>query len=376
MTKRYEIGFFITILIAVFFSVMQVSAAENEEQQEINVKEIVFEHLEDSYIWHITGSGDNEVAIYLPVIVKSKGGGWHIFSSAKINHGAAYKGFYIAKEGKYEGKIVQRDNSGNEIRPAIDISLTKNALALLINCIILLIVIMPLANWYKRGRMEPAKGFRGAVEMLIVSIEDEVVKPILGDSAPKYSPYLLTVFFFIFVNNLMGLIPVFPGGANITGNIAITMVLAVCTFLVVNFSGTKEYWKEVFWPEVPTWLKVPLPIMPVIEMFGVITKPFALMIRLFANIMAGHAIILGLMCLIFMTIKMGAAINAGMTTLAVIFSIFMSFVEILVAYIQAYVFTLLSAVFIGMAKVKSEKQIPETVSEASTEIKNNNKDNQ
>jgi F-type H+-transporting ATPase subunit a len=248
--------------------------------------------------------------------------------------------------------VVEANEAGQAVRPSVDISLTKNALALLISCVVLLLVIMPLANWYRRGNTKPAKGFRGAVELLLINIYDEVIKPCVGEDYKRFAPYLLTAFFFIFVNNLLGLVPIFPGGANVTGNIAVTMVLAICTFLAVNFSGTKEYWREVLWSDVPMWLKVPVPLMPVIEIFGVFTKPFALMVRLFANIMAGHSVILGLICLIFITAVMGAAANAGMSAMAIVFVCFMNLVELLVAYVQAYVFTLLSAVFIGMARVK------------------------
>ena len=157
-------------------------------------------------------------------------------------------------------------------------------------------------------------------------------------------------FFFVLVNNLMGLIPIFPGGANITGNIAITMVLALCTFIMINVFGSKEYWKDIFWPNVPVWLKCPIPMMPVIELFGIFTKPFALMIRLFANIMAGHAAILSLVAIIFITVKSGALINGPMTVVSVLFGIFMDGLEVLVAFIQAYVFTMLSAVFIGLSR--------------------------
>ena len=150
----------------------------------------------------------------------------------------------------------------------------------------------------------------------------------------------------------MGLIPFFPGGANVTGNIAITMVLAICTFLAVNIFGSKHYWKDIFWPDVPWWLKVPIPMMPFIEFFGIFTKPFALMIRLFANIMAGHTIILALTCLIFITVSMGLLVNFGMTIVSVLFCAFMNCLELLVACLQAYIFTLLSANYIGLAKVK------------------------
>ena len=148
----------------------------------------------------------------------------------------------------------------------------------------------------------------------------------------------------------MGLIPIFPGGANTTGNIAITFTLAICTMVAVNVFGNKAYWKDIFWPDVPMWMKVPIPLMPIIELFGLISKPFALMIRLFANIMAGHSIVIALTCLVFITAKMGAAMHAGMTVFSVLLSVFMNCLELLVAYIQAYVFTMLSAVFIGLSR--------------------------
>jgi F-type H+-transporting ATPase subunit a len=154
----------------------------------------------------------------------------------------------------------------------------------------------------------------------------------------------------------MGLIPFFPGGANITGNITITFFLALCTMIAINFFGNKEYWKEIFWPDVPIWLKIP-PIMPFIELFGVFTKPFALMIRLFANIMAGHTAILAIMCIIFITAKMGVALSAGMTVFSLFLSIFMNLLELLVAFIQAYVFTMLSAVFIGLSIPEHHKEV-------------------
>jgi F-type H+-transporting ATPase subunit a len=189
-----------------------------------------------------------------------------------------------------------------------------------------------------------------------MNINDEVIKPCIGQHYRKFAPYLLTVFFFIFFNNLMGLVPLLPGGANVTGNIAVTFVLALFTFVIVNTSGSKEYWKEIFWPDVPTWLKFPVPLLPIIELVGIFTKPFALMIRLFANMLAGHSIVLGLTCLIFVTVKLGAVMNTEMTILSIIFSVFIDFVELLVAYIQAYVFTLLSAVFIGLAKIQPHNE--------------------
>ena len=194
------------------------------------------------------------------------------------------------------------------------------------------------------------------MEMLVMTIHDDLIKPAVGEKHYKsYAPYLLTVFFFIFTTNLIGLIPIFPGGANVTGNINITLFLAVCTMLAINLFGNKEYWKEIFWPEVPLFLKAyPVPVMPVIELFGVFTKPFALMIRLFANMMAGHAVILSFTCVIFLGWSMGTGFGLGLNIFSVIMLLFMNCLEVLVAFVQAYVFTMLSAVFIGLAHKEHE----------------------
>ena len=185
--------------------------------------------------------------------------------------------------------------------------------------------------------------------MIVMTIHDDVVKASVGEAqCRRFAPYLLTVFFFILACNLVGLLPVFPGGANVTGNINITLFLALCTMLAINLFGNKEYWKDIFWPKVPLFLKV-IPLMPVIEFFGVFTKPFALMIRLFANMMAGHAVILSFTCVIFLGWSMGIGYGLGLNLFSVIMLLFMYALEFLVAFVQAYVFTLLSAVFIGMA---------------------------
>src|SRR5690554_6854794 len=332
-----------------------VEHGETVAEEELNVKELILGHLADSYEWHIWSSGEKHIALSLPVILRSKNSGWHFFSSSKLNHGkSSYRGFQIASEGKYKDKIVEIDDVGNENRP-IDLSLTKNAASLIINSLILIFIILRVGRVVRRNPLKSNKGFAGLMEMFILMIEAEIVKPTVGKDYKRYSPYLLTVFFFIFINNLLGLIPFFPGGANVTGNIAVTMVLAIGTFLVVNLTGSKAYYKEIFWPDVPTWLKVPFPLMPIIEVVGMFTKPFALMIRLFANLMAGHAIVLGLTCLVFVTVSLGPTINSSMTVLSAIFTVFINFVELLVAFIQAYVFTLLSAVFIGLARADHSK---------------------
>ncbi|MEG1684775.1 MAG: F0F1 ATP synthase subunit A [Bacteroides sp.] len=331
--------------------------AQDTVSPKIDVKEIVFGHIGDAYEWHVTTWGDTEFVVPLPIIVRSNETGWHFFLSSAFREGTS-EGFYIAGEGKHKDKIVERKAAtGEEVRP-FDISITKTALSLMINSLLVLCVILGVAHWYKDKTPSSAapKGFVGAMEMFITMIYDDVIKSCVGKDYKRYAPYLLTVFFFIFINNIMGLIPVFPGGANVTGNIAITLVLALCTFFAVNLFGSKEYWKEILWPDVPVWLKAPIPMMPVIELFGIFTKPFALMIRLFANIMAGHSVILGLTSLVFVTASMGSAINGSMTVVSVLFGIFMNCLELLVAFIQAYVFTMLSAVFIGLSRPEARKE--------------------
>ena len=346
-----------TVLMLLIAFLQGANAREESEtdykEQQVDVNEIVFGHIGDSYEWHITDIGDTPIAIPLPVIVKSSTG-WHVFLSSRFEEGnGEYEGLYIAKDGEYKGKIVVKDASGNEVKP-LDISITKNVTGLFVNSAILVILVLSCARWYKKHPVEKEapKGMVGMMEACILAINDDVIKGCIGKDYKRYAPYLLTAFFFILINNLIGIIPVFPGGANITGNITITAVLAVCTFLAVNLFATKAYWKEIFWPNAPIFLKLPLPIMPFVEFFGVFTKPFALMIRLFANIMAGHTIILALTCLIFITASMGTAINGTMTVVSVLFTVFMNCLELLVACLQAYIFTLLSANYIGLAKVR------------------------
>ncbi|HAZ58225.1 MAG TPA: F0F1 ATP synthase subunit A, partial [Bacteroides graminisolvens] len=260
MRRLHNIVVFLLLLCVV----PTVSANEHEGEP-VNVKEIVFGHIGDSYEWHITTWGETEVRIPLPVIVYSSTTGWHAFlSSELVENGGTYEGLSIAPAGsKYEGKIVEHDAAGQEVRP-FDISITKVTLALLINSLLLVVIVLGVARWYKkkpRGAAAPG-GFVGFMEMFIMMVNDDVIKSCVGPKYKKFAPYLLTAFFFIFINNLMGLIPFFPGGANVTGNIAITMVLALFTFVIVNVFGTRTYWKEIFWPDVPWWLKVPVPMMP------------------------------------------------------------------------------------------------------------------
>jgi len=322
---------------------------------QLDMHEYLFGHIGDSYEWHITTINEKPVCVYLPVILYSKTSGWHCFSSRHIAHGQTYRGFSIAPEdSKYAGKLVEQTARGPQ-KP-LDISITKNVFALMFNSLVVILVILIGASWYRKhdATKEAPAGFAGVVEMMVTMVEDDIIKESIGKDYKRYSPYLLTAFFFIFINNLMGIVPFFPGGANVTGNIAITLVLAMCTFIAVNVFGNKHYWKDILWPEVPTWLKVPVPLMPLIEIIGMFTKPFSLMVRLFANILAGHCMILGVVAVVFLTAEMGTAMNAGLSAVAVLLGVFMDILELLVAFLQAYVFTMLSSVFIGLSRQEAE----------------------
>jgi len=338
--------------------------AENQFEQEVkhddemveeyfNAGEMIIEHITDSYEWHIINWGDKHISLPLPVILYDQGE-FLVFSSSHFHHGE-YLGYTISEEGAMKGKIVRENEAGEEVRPDLDISFTKNVLAIFISMFILIVVFVSVANSYKRNKGHAPKGLQSFLEPIIVFVRDDIAKASIGEKKyEKYLPFLLTIFFFILINNLMGIIPFFPGGANITGNIAVTGVLAVFTFIITTFSGNKNYWTHIInAPGVPWWLKIPIPLMPVVEIMGVFTKPFVLMVRLFANMTAGHIIILGFISLIFIFGEMSTGLGYGVSIVSVGFSIFMDFLELLVAFIQAYVFTLLSALYFGMATEES-----------------------
>jgi F-type H+-transporting ATPase subunit a len=323
---------------------------EGESQEEgFEASEFIMDHISDSHEWHIlTKPSGDHVSVYLPVILYSKHSGLHLFSSRMIAHGHSHNGFEMGHgmwEGKsLEGKIVELDEHGEVIEAGLplDLSITKNVFMMMLSMILLLWVFLSLARSYKRTGISEPKGIQGFLEPVIVFIEEDVAKPNIGeDKYQRYMPYLLTVFFFILLNNLMGLIPFFPFGANVTGNIAVTMVLAVFTFFITQFSGNRGYWQHIFnTPGVPVWLA---PIMIPVEIIGMFTKPFALMVRLFANITAGHIIVLSLISMIFIFKSL------FMSVPSLVMVLFMDCIELLVAFLQAYIFTLLSALFIGLA---------------------------
>ncbi|MCT4624400.1 MAG: F0F1 ATP synthase subunit A [Schleiferiaceae bacterium] len=346
------IFFFIASVVPAFASDEHDEHAHHDthKKEKFEPGNFILDHIADAYDWHIFSYGDFHASIPLPVIVISEQSGFHMFMSSKFHHGhSAYKGFYIAQEGDYRGKVVEKID-GKEVRP-FDISMTKNVVAMLISMIFLMWIFISVAKGYTKRKGKAPKGIQSLMEPLILFVRDEIAKPAIGDKKyEKYMPFLLTIFFFIWLNNLLGLVPLFPGGANVTGNITITMVLALFTFIITTFSGNKNYWAHIFnTPGVPWWLKYPVPLMPIVELMGVFTKPFVLMVRLFANITAGHMIVLAFVSLIFIFGQISPMLGYGTSIVSVLFVIFMDMLELLVALIQAYVFTLLSALYFGMA---------------------------
>lgn len=340
------VAFVIVALMALGY--VQASHHPSQAGAKLDPKELIFEHLGDAYGWEVPFS--HELRIPLPVIVRDCDGAWHCFMSCRVQNGQEFEGFRIASGGDHSGKIVGKDHQGNEYRP-LDLSVTKNAAGIFIAAIVVLCMIFKVRNWYAKNGMKAPRKWTAALEVCVDFVYTDTIKPIMGKEAPKYGPYLLTVFFFILTMNLLGLIVIFPGGANLTGNLAVTLTLAVCTFLVTNITGTREYWKEIFWPEVPLALKCPVPLMPVIELFGVFTKPVALMIRLFANMMGGHMVVIVFTLLIFIFGAYGLVIGSLTAVFSLAFSLFMLVLDTLVSFIQAYVFTILSTMFISMAHV-------------------------
>ncbi len=322
------------------------------EHEAFDPASFMFGHINDSYDWHIIDIGHKTISIPLPVILYSKDSGVNIFMSSKFEHGqSSYNRFKIASSGANEGKIVEINDDGTETVP-FDISITKNIVALLFSIALLLWIFLTIAKAYNRNPNSAPKGLQSWIEPIILFVRDDIAIPSIGEKHyQRFMPYLLTVFFFIWINNMLGLVPIPPGGANVTGNIAITMVLALFTFVITTIRGNKTYWTHIVnMPGVPAWLKLPpLPIMPLVEVIGVFTKPFILMVRLFANITAGHIIGLGFLTLIYLFGEMQPALGYGVSVVSLAFMVFMTFLELLVAFIQAYVFTFLSAIYFGMA---------------------------
>jgi F-type H+-transporting ATPase subunit a len=350
----------VTLSCVALLACFNTIASENKNnkpgaEEEFNSVEMIMHHISDAHDFHFldytdSGGVEHAVSIPLPVILYTNKG-LVCFMSSAFHHND--DGTYVvSKKGanfvKYHEKIYQLNDGDSSldfdeqhhpltaVKP-IDVSITKNVFSMLLS-VVLLLTLFGAAGRSARKNPGAPKGILAFLEPIIVFIREDIIIPNVGEKKYKtYIPYLITVFFFIFFNNLLGLI---PGGANVTGNIAVTLVLSIFTLLVTNFSANKAYWKHIFLPPVPLAL---YPIMVPIEVIGVLTKPFALMIRLFANITAGHIIILSLISLIFVFKSIFIApVSVG-------FVLFMYTLELLVALLQAYIFTLLSALFIGQA---------------------------
>lgn len=382
--KRLSILFVVFPLLAFMFA-----ACSSPEKETIDSGSIIIGHVTDSHTWHICDykskdGTEHAVAINLPIILIDEGH-LEVFSSKHFHHGhAVYQGKnhtyaliggglekeeIVCVTGPVQGCKVPADAfvdgehnvydylldaEGNRVKP-IDISITKTAAAIIIAVTLLIIIILASAKKYKVRNGAP-HGMQSLIELLVLHVRDGIVEPILGHNTRRFLPYLLTLFFFIFFCNILGLIPIFPAGANITGNIAVTAILALITFIITNFNGNKHYWKDIFnTPGVPAWLKI-FPLMPVVELVGVFTKPIVLMIRLFANMTAGHIVILGFVVIIFiLSNTLGMAVGGAVSVVSVVFAVFISLLECLVAYIQAFVFTMLSALYISMAVEEPEE---------------------
>lgn len=350
----------IILLGLVMFSFSSLSASEEHadstHEEKFNAGKMILDHVLDAHDWHIMTIGEHHVSIPLPIIIYDRvSGEFKVFSSAKFAHGHSHDGYAMPHEGKFAGKIVRLKEGTEEVdetaQQPLDFSITKTVLGIFFSAMLLIIIFGSIAKSYKRRADQAPKGIQSLLEPLILFVRDDIARSAIGEKKfMKYTPFLLTIFFFIFFNNLLGLIPIFPGGANVTGNIAVTMVLAVFTFIITTLSANKAYWVHIVnTPGVPWWLKFPLPLMPIVEIMGVFTKPFVLMVRLFANILAGHIVILGFMSMIFIFGAINAYMGYGVSIISVAFSLFLSMLELLVAFIQAYVFTLLSALYFGMA---------------------------
>lgn len=355
-----------SLLVAAFsmFLFSFFNPAFAQEKKAFDANEVIFGHIMDAHEFHFFSYKGNDEKLHhatipLPVILYSKQRGFTSFMSSRFQHGESdFNGYRLITDEKIAdqkldpkkytaGEIVAVNEQGS-MDPSVkiyDFSLTRNVVQMLIALGLLVLIMVSVARKYRSGKgiTSAPRGLQNLVEPLITFVRDEVAIPNLGSRYKKYFPYLLTVFFFILINNLVGLI---PGSANVTGNIAFTMVLSVISFIVIILSTKKHFWSHIFWPPVPHGVKV---ILIPVEILGIFTKPFALMIRLFANMIAGHIIIISLVSLIFIFGALNTYVGWGFSPLSLLFVVFIYFIELLIAFLQAYIFTILTAVFIGQA---------------------------
>jgi len=336
-----------------------------KKEKTFDANEVIFGHIMDAHEFHFlsykgSDGKDHHATIPLPVIVYSKGKGFSCFMSSAFHHGEHnHNGYALLTNEKIDELHIDRNkfSAGNIVAvngagqidttvSVLDLSPTRNVVQMLLALTLLVVILIRVARKYGTGQGITAapKGMQNTMETIVNFVNDEVAKPNLGAKSNKYLPYLLTVFLFILINNIVGLI---PGTANVTGNIAFTATLSVISFIVILFSSNKHYWMHIINPPgVPGWVKV---ILVPVEILGIFTKPFALMIRLFANMVAGHILIICLISLIFIMASLNQYVGWGFSPFSIAFTIFIYFIEVLVAFLQAFIFTILTAVFIGQA---------------------------
>ncbi len=336
-TKFLQIFLFLAISLGF---AAKASEEAHQEENKFDISTMIFHHIGDAHEWHFATIGHSHLSINLPVILWSADRGLEAFSFAQLKgHGDTHESpIYNGYQADHHGKIISTEG-----RTFTNVSITKNVASLLLSVVLLFSVFLTIAGSYKKRKGVAPSGIQSFFEPIIVFIRDEIAIPNIGKKHERFLPYLLTVFFFIWFNNMLGLM---PGGANLTGNIAVTFSLAFITLIITTISGNKDYWMHILWtPGIPLWLR---PIMIPVELVGIISKPFSLMVRLFANITAGHVIILSLLGLTF--IFKSAVVGVAATA----FSTVMSLLELFVALLQAYVFTLLSAMYFGQAVAEHE----------------------
>ncbi|MEG1762282.1 MAG: F0F1 ATP synthase subunit A [Bacteroidales bacterium] len=347
-----SLGMFFTICL---YSPMQASEKSLKAEPAFNAGELIFDHVLDNHKWHIAEVGETEISVPLPIILWQNGK-LYCFSSNKFDKNGIYKNFQLRTQAPYKGKIVslKLNAKGQKViskNLPLDFSITKTVAGLMISAMLLFLIFMTTARSYKKRGIHAPKGIQSIVEPIFMFIRDEAIYNNLGKKyGKKFLPYLMCLFFFIAFNNLSGLIPIFPFGANLMGNISVTLVLALFTFFLILANSGKEYWRHIFnTPGVPWWMKFPIPLMPIIEFMEIFTKPFILMIRLFANITAGHVVILGFVCIIFIFGDMSSFLGYALSPVSILFSLFVNALEILVAFIQAYIFTFLTSMYLAGA---------------------------
>mgnify|MGYP001170635453 CR=1 FL=1 len=356
MLSRFSRVFTLIFLTLFSVNIFANPAEESDETKDFDVNEMIMHHIKDSHEFHIMDIDGHAVSFPLPIILWTDNG-LVTFLSSEFNHDDSGK--VIVKRGgqefvKYHGKIfyanntatdkyVSYDDAGNVVnKKPLDLSITKMVFSMFLSMLLLVLIFIATARTYSKSKKGEPTGLGKFTEPLVMFIKDEVAMPMIGEkNHHKYMPFLLTLFFFIWINNVMGLIPFFPFSANLSGNIAFTFVLAAITFIITTIVANKDYWKHIFWmPGIPVPMKL---FLAPIEFLGIFIKPISLMIRLFANISAGHIIILSLISLIFIFKSLWLA------PASLFFSVFISLIEVLVVAIQAYIFTMLSALYIGSA---------------------------